>query len=153
MARWLAPSLLPGLAWSLADLDDGRLELTLEIPSAERPCPQLFALIDGALRAVPRLLRQPAAQVEVDASERRAVFRIASKREAQRDELRESEQRYRAIAESSRDVIIELSGEGELLHVTPNAREILGLEPQDLLGPHQAKWIHPDDRALASANA
>ncbi|MBW1688001.1 MAG: PAS domain S-box protein [Deltaproteobacteria bacterium] len=146
VAHWLAPSLLPGLAWSFADLDDGHLELTLEIPSAERPCPQLFALMAGALEAVPRLLRQPTARVEVDASERRAVFRIAPKSEEQRDELRESERRYRAIAESSRDVIIELSRQGELLHVTPNAREILGLAPQDLLGPHQARWIHPDDR-------
>ena len=101
----------------------------------------------GALKAVPRLLRRPTARVEVDASERRAVFRIAPKSEEQRDELRESEQRYRAIAESSRDVIIELSGQGEVLHVTPNASEILGLAPQDLLGPHQDKWIHPDDRA------
>jgi len=149
-ARWLGPSLLPGLAWSLADLDDGHLELTLEIPGTERPCPQLFALLAGALSAVPRLLSQPTARVEVDASEHRAVFRIESKIEASEGELRESELRYRAIAESSRDVIIEVAADGELLHVTPNAREILGVEPEILLGHNPVRRIHPDDRASVS---
>jgi PAS domain S-box-containing protein len=145
-ARWLAPSLLPGLDWSLADLDDRRLELTLQIPSADRSCPQLFALLTGALRAVPILLHQPMARVEVDASEHRAVFRIALYRESRGDDLYAREQRYRAIAESSRDVIIELAGNGQPLHVTPNVREILGFEPEDLMAPRQLGRIHPDDQ-------
>jgi len=60
--------------------------------------------------------------------------------------LRDSEQRYRVLTDYSRDVIVRMRTDGHRLYVSPSAKDILGWEPDEMLG---TRWdlVHPDDRA------
>jgi diguanylate cyclase (GGDEF)-like protein/PAS domain S-box-containing protein len=64
--------------------------------------------------------------------------------------VRESELRYRVLAEHSRDLVVRIRPDGRRTYVSPSSREILGWEPEELLVP---RWelVHPDDRAALSA--
>jgi diguanylate cyclase (GGDEF)-like protein/PAS domain S-box-containing protein len=68
---------------------------------------------------------------------------------AERDRLtarvRDSEQRYRLLADYSGDLVVRLNPSGERTYVSPSAREMLGWAPDEMLG---TRWdlIHPDDR-------
>ncbi|TDR47728.1 PAS domain S-box-containing protein/diguanylate cyclase (GGDEF)-like protein [Tahibacter aquaticus] len=57
---------------------------------------------------------------------------------------RESEGRYRMLADNSRDLVVRMRVDGRRLYVSPSAREMLGWAPEDL---HEARWelVHPDD--------
>ena len=59
--------------------------------------------------------------------------------------LRDSERRYRMLADHSHDAITRVNAEGERIYVSPSATEMLGWAPAELLGP---RWeiVHPDDR-------
>ncbi|HEY5972546.1 MAG TPA: diguanylate cyclase [Pseudoxanthomonas sp.] len=61
--------------------------------------------------------------------------------------VRESEQRYRMLADYSHDVVVRMRADGERLYVSPSARDILGWEPAELLRPSQS-LVHPDDHAV-----
>ena len=61
--------------------------------------------------------------------------------------VRESEQRYRMLADYSHDVVVRMRADGQRLYVSPSARDILGWEPAELLKPNQV-LVHPDDRAV-----
>ena len=50
------------------------------------------------------------------------------------DALRDSEDRFRAIAENARDFIAELDAEGRFLFASPNCRTIFGHGPEALIG-------------------
>lgn len=60
--------------------------------------------------------------------------------------VRESEHRYRILADYSHDVIVRMRADGERLYVSPSAKDILGWSPEEMLG---SRWdlVHPDDRA------
>lgn len=60
-------------------------------------------------------------------------------------QVRESEYRYRLIADYSHDIIIRMRADGMRLYVSPASRDILGWEPDELLVP-QWELIHPEDR-------
>jgi PAS domain S-box/diguanylate cyclase (GGDEF) domain len=68
---------------------------------------------------------------------------------AERDRLtarvRDSEQRYRLLADFSGDLVVRLNQSGERTYVSPSAREMLGWSPEEMLG---SRWhlMHPDDR-------
>jgi PAS domain S-box-containing protein len=58
--------------------------------------------------------------------------------------LRESEQKYRSIVENTRDVIMLTRCDGIVTYMSPATRQVLGYEPEDLIG--RQPWItHPDD--------
>jgi diguanylate cyclase (GGDEF)-like protein/PAS domain S-box-containing protein len=61
--------------------------------------------------------------------------------------IRSSELRYRLLADYSHDVVVRMRADGQRLYVSPSAKDILGWEPDELLG---SRWdlIHPDDRAV-----
>lgn len=62
------------------------------------------------------------------------------------DRVRDSELRYRMLATYSHDVIVRMRANGERLYVSPSARDILGWDPEEMLG---SRWdlVHPEDRA------
>lgn len=59
--------------------------------------------------------------------------------------LRASEERYRSLVESVHDLLSELNQEGRVLYLSPNHREVLGYEPDELLERNVFELIHPDD--------
>lgn len=60
--------------------------------------------------------------------------------------LRDNEERYRTLTENTYDLICEISAGGQYLYVSPNYRDVLGYEPQELLNKSMGDTIHPDDR-------
>lgn len=61
--------------------------------------------------------------------------------------VRESEQRYRMLADYSHDVVVRMRADGHRLYVSPSARDILGWDPEELLQPSE-HLVHPDDLAV-----
>lgn len=59
--------------------------------------------------------------------------------------LRDSQQRYKMLADYSHDVVVRMRANGERLYVSPSARDMLGWEAEEMLG---SRWslVHPDDR-------
>jgi PAS domain S-box-containing protein len=62
-------------------------------------------------------------------------------------ELRESERRYRLLAENSSDVVMRVGPDGVILYASPALREVLGREPGEVLGRDRYSLVHPDNRA------
>ena len=80
--------------------------------------------------------------VNVDVSESHAV----------RDALRESEERYRLLADNASDLITLRDLEtGQRLYVSPALRSVLGYEPEEHAGAHPIDLIHPEDLAAYMA--
>lgn len=59
--------------------------------------------------------------------------------------LRESEARYRLIADNSTDMITVLLASGVITYVSPASEQLLGYKPGELLGHSIFELVHPDD--------
>ena len=60
--------------------------------------------------------------------------------------LRESEERYRRLTDNAFDLIMEVDSRGRLLYASPNHRDVLGYEPDELTGRISFELVHPDER-------
>jgi PAS domain S-box-containing protein len=63
--------------------------------------------------------------------------------------LDESEERFRALVESSNDMIWEMDRYGNYTYVSPRVRNILGHEPQQVVGQSALSFMVPADSARA----
>ena len=79
------------------------------------------------------------------------VFRDVSERHAAEAALRESEARYRLIAESMNDIILQADADAVLTFVSPSVRAF-GYEPEDLVGRRIDDLLHPEDLERVRAN-
>jgi PAS domain S-box-containing protein len=67
------------------------------------------------------------------------------------DALRRSEQRFRAIIQHSRDLIIVCSRDGRILYASSALEAVSGVAPADRVGGSVFERLHPDDAAVARA--
>jgi len=63
--------------------------------------------------------------------------------------LRATLGRYRAIAESARDAILEVGLDGRIHYASPSFRDVLGWTPDELLGRNIMKLAHPEAELIA----
>ncbi|PSB62189.1 hypothetical protein C7B61_14860, partial [filamentous cyanobacterium CCP1] len=77
------------------------------------------------------------------------AIRAAAELERQRAEtaLRESEERFRLLAENVRDLICLHDPNGRFLYLSPSCAVLLGFEPRELVGKNPYNFLHPDDRS------
>ena len=61
--------------------------------------------------------------------------------------LKESEARYRLLADHSSDMVFPLDLDLVPRYVSPACREILGYEPEELIGVKPVSMVHPEDAA------
>ena len=79
--------------------------------------------------------------VAVELATRKRLFRM----------LQQSEARYRAMAEHSGDVVLNISVDGMIQYASPSASEQIGCAPDLLIGQAAANLVDPHDRAQAIA--
>jgi two-component system cell cycle sensor histidine kinase/response regulator CckA len=103
----------------------------------------------GAHEAPPSRDDEIAVLREQLAEKERALLQLSRRLEevvAQRTaQLRESEERYRLIAEHSSDMILLADGSWRTIYLSPSVRPILGYDPSEWLGNYFTSVLHPDD--------
>ncbi|HEY1187829.1 MAG TPA: PAS domain S-box protein [Gemmata sp.] len=104
---------------------------------------------DGAVRWV-----QDRLQVVRDATGRPTrldgCLTDVTEQRAAEEAVRQSEQRFRALVEKSRDGIFLLDDGAVIRYATPAAKLVLGFEPGALVGTGVLSFVHPDDVPAAS---
>jgi diguanylate cyclase (GGDEF)-like protein/PAS domain S-box-containing protein len=96
-------------------------------------------VIDVLLSAV--LDRDPSGRGPVSV----AVITDVTAPKAAEQRLRQSEARYRLLAENSTDMVFQVGRDLLRRYVSPACREIFGREPEELIGSQPFGMIHPDD--------
>jgi PAS domain S-box-containing protein len=97
----------------------------------------------GQCAALEALARQVVAQL----SRRRTLGELRTAMGA----LRESEQRFRAIVENSSELLSCMTIDGVLTYLSPNYSDVLGLDPDALVGSGALDRVHPDDQPALAA--
>ncbi len=64
------------------------------------------------------------------------------------EESRKNDRRFRAVIDNSRDPIWLLSAGAAILYASPSTVEVLGYEPEEILGRTYPEFIHPDDAGI-----
>jgi PAS domain S-box-containing protein len=98
-----------------------------------------------------------AERLEIAAELRRLRTRLDELERSERDlevaydALAESETRFRAVVDSSFDLVSEFDAKGILTWVSPKTGETVGWSPEELIGTFVLDKVHPDDFGVASS--
>ncbi len=148
MARGIAESLTPGSLKAAADA-------FMKAMAAEQQGQK-----DGVLRMPPlelEMIRKDGSTVWVASTvsfirgpdgqpvEMMGVVRDITERKRAEEALRGSEERFRNLVETTSDWVWEMDTNGTCTYVSPKVRDILGYEPEDLMGKVPFDFIPTDD--------
>ncbi|MBL8568893.1 MAG: PAS domain S-box protein [Phreatobacter sp.] len=75
----------------------------------------------------------------------RANRELEQRVEQRTEELRESEERYRLLAENASDLIILRNIAGKIFYASPSSLKLLGFTPAEMLDVTPSTMVHPDD--------
>ncbi len=67
--------------------------------------------------------------------------------ETERNALRESEERFRALTEQSTDIILIADPSGQIKYASPSVHTVIAVHEDSLVGTNMMDLIHPDDFA------
>ncbi len=70
---------------------------------------------------------------------------------ARAEALCESEERFRSLVQNASDIIAVLAADGIICYTSLSVKNILGYQPEDLLGKKAFELVHPDARAKAES--
>jgi PAS domain S-box-containing protein len=138
----------------------GRASLPELITTLDLPTPRLSELArDGTQRGLWPLLLPDGrlrylefhAVANVAPGMHLTMLRDATERFETEKALRNSERRFRALVEQSRDIKVVCDQEGIIRYSNPATRTILGVAPEELVGKRRGfDFVHPDDVAAAA---
>ena len=77
--------------------------------------------------------------------QRLVIIRNIEQRMMAEQRLRDSEARYRLLADNSTDMVFQLDQDLVRRYVSPACRELLGYEPEEMIGIKPVSMAHPDD--------
>jgi diguanylate cyclase (GGDEF)-like protein/PAS domain S-box-containing protein len=77
--------------------------------------------------------------------------RTTNRLQMSEEAMRESETRFRVLAEHAADMIVQTRADRTRAYVSPASRTMLGYEPDEIVEQDFADFIHPDDRAQVCA--
>jgi PAS domain S-box-containing protein len=72
-------------------------------------------------------------------------FRDVTEKQAAKEALHQSERKFRALIENSKDIIALGDADNKILYVSPAIKDILGYEPEELVGTETYAIVHPDE--------
>jgi PAS domain S-box-containing protein len=75
-------------------------------------------------------------------------IRYAIERKRAQEALRESEEKFRSLVETTNEWIWSIDSYGELTYTNPTVTTMLGYEPQEILGKCWALLMHESDRSV-----
>jgi PAS domain S-box-containing protein len=73
------------------------------------------------------------------------IARDITERKLAEEALRQSEARFRLLAEKMSDLVCLHVPDGRHVYISPSCRRLLGYEPEELLGTDPYDLFHPDD--------
>ncbi|PWB60736.1 MAG: hypothetical protein C3F14_12690 [Deltaproteobacteria bacterium] len=117
-----------------------RSALLIPLKLATRVLGVLFLHMYGAPR------KWTEGEVRVAAEIVSPILSAALERRRMDEQLRESEARYRFLADNALDFISLHDPAGKVLYASPAARGMLGYRPEELMGLSAEIFLHPDDR-------